>query len=32
MKILAGRAREVNGGSVVLALACAVYFVWGLPH
>jgi len=32
VKLLAGRGRELNAGSVVLAAACAVYFVWGLPH
>lgn len=31
-KLLAGRAREINGGSIVLALLCLVYFVFGLPH
>jgi len=32
MKLLAGRAREINAGSVVLALLCLVYYVFGLPH
>jgi AGZA family xanthine/uracil permease-like MFS transporter len=32
MKVLAGRGREVSGGSVVLALLCLVYYVFGLPH
>ena len=32
MKILAGRARELRAGTVVLALLCAVYYVFGLPH
>jgi len=32
VKVLAGRAREVRGGAVVLALLCAVYWVFGLPH
>ncbi|OGD17775.1 MAG: guanine permease [Candidatus Aminicenantes bacterium RBG_16_63_16] len=31
-KIAAGRAREVNAGSVVLGLLCLVYYVFGLPH
>lgn len=31
-KLLAGRAREINGGSIVLALLCLIYFVFGLPH
>jgi AGZA family xanthine/uracil permease-like MFS transporter len=32
VKTLAGRWREVNAGSVVLALLCAVYYVFGIPH
>jgi AGZA family xanthine/uracil permease-like MFS transporter len=32
MKLLAGRARELRAGSIVLAALCAVYFVFGLPH
>jgi AGZA family xanthine/uracil permease-like MFS transporter len=32
MKLLAGRARELTAGSVVLALMCLVYYVFGLPH
>jgi AGZA family xanthine/uracil permease-like MFS transporter len=32
MKVLAGRWREVNGGSIVLAIACLVYYLFGLPH
>jgi AGZA family xanthine/uracil permease-like MFS transporter len=32
VKLLAGRARELRAGSIVLALLCAVYFVFGLPH
>ena len=31
-KLLAGRAREINAGSIVLALLCLVYYVFGLPH
>jgi AGZA family xanthine/uracil permease-like MFS transporter len=31
-KLLAGRAREVRAGSVVLGLLCLVYYVFGLPH
>ena len=31
-KLLAGRAREINGGSIVLALLCLVYYIFGLPH
>jgi len=32
MKVLAGRWREVSGGSIVLAIACLVYYLFGLPH
>lgn len=32
MKLLAGRWREVRGGSVVLALLCLVYYTFGLVH
>ena len=32
MKLLTGRAREINAGSAVLALLCLVYFAFGLPH
>jgi len=32
MKLLAGRAREISGGSIVLALLCLVYYIFGLPH
>ena len=32
VKLAAGRAREMNGGSVVLALLCLTYFLFGLPH
>jgi AGZA family xanthine/uracil permease-like MFS transporter len=31
-KLLAGRWRELNWGSVVLAALCAVYYLFGLPH
>jgi AGZA family xanthine/uracil permease-like MFS transporter len=31
-KLAAGRFKEVNLGSVVLAVLCLVYFVFGLPH
>lgn len=31
-KIVAGRARDLNWGSVVLALLCLTYFLFGLPH
>jgi AGZA family xanthine/uracil permease-like MFS transporter len=32
LKLLAGRLRELKFGSVVLALACLVYYIFGLPH
>jgi AGZA family xanthine/uracil permease-like MFS transporter len=32
LKVAAGRWREVRVGSVVLGLACLVYYVFGLPH
>jgi len=32
MKLLAGRAREINGGSIVLAALCLIYYLFGLPH
>jgi AGZA family xanthine/uracil permease-like MFS transporter len=31
-KAVAGRWREVNAGSVVLAALCALYYLFGLPH
>jgi AGZA family xanthine/uracil permease-like MFS transporter len=32
VKLAAGRAEELNAGSVVLGLLCLVYYVFGLPH
>jgi adenine/guanine/hypoxanthine permease len=32
LRLAAGRGRELNAGSVVLGLACLVYYVFGLPH
>lgn len=32
VKIASGRARELRAGSVLLALLCAVYYAFGLPH
>jgi AGZA family xanthine/uracil permease-like MFS transporter len=32
MKLLAGRAREINAGSIVLAILCLIYYIFGLPH
>jgi len=32
LKVVSGRFRELNAGSVVLGLICLVYYIWGLPH
>jgi len=32
VKLAAGKGRELRAGSLVLALLCAVYYVFGLPH
>ncbi len=32
LKLVAGRAREVTGGAVVMALLCLAYYLFGLPH
>lgn len=32
IKLLAGRARDIHAGSIVLAAACLVYYLFGLPH
>jgi AGZA family xanthine/uracil permease-like MFS transporter len=32
LKVLSGRVRELHVGSVVLGVACLVYYVFGLPH
>ncbi len=32
LKVFSGRMKELNAGSVVLGLVCAVYYVFGLPH
>jgi len=32
IKLAAGRWRELRAGSVVLGLACLVYYIFGLPH
>jgi AGZA family xanthine/uracil permease-like MFS transporter len=32
LKLITGRVREVSTGSIVLCLACLVYYVFGLPH
>ncbi len=31
-KVLVGRWREIHPGSVVMAMLCLVYYVFGLPH
>jgi AGZA family xanthine/uracil permease-like MFS transporter len=32
VKLAAGRAREIKPGGAVLALLCAAYYLFGLPH
>jgi AGZA family xanthine/uracil permease-like MFS transporter len=32
LKAVAGRGRELHPGAIVLALACLVYYMFGLPH
>jgi adenine/guanine/hypoxanthine permease len=32
VKLAAGRWRDLNAGSVLLAAACLIYYVFGLPH
>jgi AGZA family xanthine/uracil permease-like MFS transporter len=32
LKLLSGRFRELNAGSVVLGLLCSVYYIYGQPH
>ena len=32
LKLTSGRARELNAGMIVLALLCAAYYLFGLPH
>jgi adenine/guanine/hypoxanthine permease len=32
LKVLAGRAREIRSGGVVLAVLCSLYYLFGLPH
>jgi adenine/guanine/hypoxanthine permease len=32
VKLLAGRGRELNSGSVALGVLCLVYYAFGLPH
>lgn len=32
LKLLGGRAREVNGGALALGAVCLLYYLFGLPH
>lgn len=32
IKLLAGRRKEINSGSLLLGALCLVYYVWGVPH
>jgi len=32
LKLVTGRAKDLNAGSVVLGVICALYFVFGVPH
>jgi AGZA family xanthine/uracil permease-like MFS transporter len=32
LKLASGRGRELNAGMVILALLCAAYYLFGLPH
>lgn len=32
MKLVAGRARELNGGAILLGALCLIYYLFGLPH
>ncbi len=32
MKLVTGRARELNAGSIALGILCLVYYLFGLPH
>ncbi|MCB1278070.1 NCS2 family permease [Prosthecobacter sp.] len=32
LKLASGRARDLNAGMIVLALLCAAYYLFGLPH
>ena len=32
LKLAAGRWRELNGGSIALAVICLMYDLFGLPH
>ena len=32
IKVVAGRSKDLNAGSVVLGVLCFVYYLFGLPH
>ena len=32
LKIAAGRIKDLNSGSMLLAALCMLYFLFGLPH
>lgn len=32
IKLVSGKAKQLNGGSYVLAALCLVYYVFGMPH
>ena len=32
IKVATGRWQHLNAGSVVLAVLCLIYYVFGLPH
>lgn len=32
MKLVTGRTKELNGGSILLGLLCLIYYLFGLPH
>lgn len=32
VKAVTGRARELNGGAILLGVLCLVYYLFGLPH
>jgi len=32
LKLASGRGRELNAGTIMLALLCAAYYLFGLPH
>src|SRR5262249_9090383 len=32
MKLLSGRVKDLNSGSIVLGVVCLIYYIFGLPH